>query len=272
MCITAEFNYAKSKPKTKNLIVSFTSYGVRLKKCTWLTVYSMLMQSQQAEVVILYLDYSFQNIKLPFLMRKLVKMGLQIKYCSDIKSYKKLVPALTDFSDKIIITIDDDIYYSKNLLKNLYETYLENPKSICATAVRIITFDTSGVPATYKQWEKAIDTQDTKVLFAVGYGGVLYPPSIFDLHHMDEKQFMSICPTADDIWFFAVRYSCHISLAVANKYKITYYPVNYLYERLHKNSGLTDANVFEGKNDSQLQAAIKHFNIKFNLNNIKEKV
>lgn len=264
MCITTGFNLAKNKPKTKNLIVSFTSYGIRLKKCTWLTVYSMFMQSQQAEAIILYLDYSFQNKKLPFLMQKLVKMGLCIQYCKDTKSYKKLVPALTEFPDKIIITIDDDIYYSKNLIKNLYKTYLENTKSVCATAVKVITSDNDGIPIPYNQWKKAINTQDNKALFAVGYGGVLYPPSIFDLQYMDEKQFMSLCPTADDIWFFAVRYSSHIPLSVANKYKVVYYPVNYLYERLHKNTGLTDQNVFEGKNDSQMQAAINYFNIKFN--------
>ena len=249
----------RKKTCVENLIVSFTSYGIRLKNCTWLAVYSMFMQSVQPEFVVLYLEKGVKSQKLPFLLRKLQKMGLVIEYCNDIRSYKKLVPALHQYPNKTIITIDDDIYYSKNLIKNLVETSLKNKSAICATVVIGLTFDTDGNVKSYNEWNKNPEQKD--ILFAVGYGGILYPPSVFNLDYMKEDDFLTIAPTADDIWFFASRFKDNILLVPANKYKITYYPVNYVYERLHKNAGLTEENVFGGKNDIQMRAVLEHFNI-----------
>ena len=249
----------RKKTCVENLIVSFTSYGVRLKNCTWLAVYSMFMQSTQPEFVVLYLEPSLENIKLPFFIRKLQKMDLKIEYTSDIRSYKKLIPALHQYPDKTIITIDDDIYYSKNLVKNLVETSLQNKSAICATVVHGITFTKEAQIDSYNNWNKKPHEGD--ILFAVGYGGILYPPSVFNLDYMKEADFTKISPNADDIWFFAARYKDSVPLVQANNYKITYYPVNYVYERFHKNEGLTEENVFGGQNDIQMQATMKHFDI-----------
>ncbi len=253
-------NPNKNKSIEKNIIVSFTSYGIRLKKCTWLAAYSMLQQSTKPEKIILYLDYSFQSIKLPYPIRKLLKMGLEIAYCKDIRSYKKLIPALSMFPQKTIITIDDDIYYSKHLIKNLYETSIENPKSICANTAIEITLDEKKNPLPYTKWNRSISSH-AHLLFAVGCGGILYPPNSLNMDLLAEKDFMSIAPNADDIWFFATRIKSGSHLALAKKYKIILHPVNYLYERLHRDAGLTEKNVHEGKNDIQFLETLKHFEI-----------
>lgn len=263
IAIIFKINPNKKKLKTADVIVSFTSYGVRLKKCTWLAAYSMLMQSVQAEFVVLYLEENLIDKKLPFFIRKLQKMGLRIEYVENIRSYKKLVPALKQFPKKTIITIDDDIYYSKNLIKNLLETSKENNNAICASVTRGLTFDTEGKLKSYNDWSKIPKQEET--LFAVGYGGILYPPSIFNLEHLKKDEFMAHSPCGDDIWFFAVRYKQEIPLIPATNSKITYYPVNYIYERFHKNEGLTEENVFGGKNDIQMQATLKHFNIELKM-------
>ncbi len=252
-------NPKNKNKKVQNLIVSFTSYGVRLKKCTWLAVYSMFMQSIQPEFVVLYLEETLKEQKLPFLLRKLQKIGLQIEYADNIRSYKKLVPALHQFPEKTIITIDDDIYYSKHLIKNLVETSKDNLRAICATVTRGITFDNAGTINSYNDWQRNPTQED--LLFAVGYGGILYPPSVFNLNYMKKDDFMVVSPNADDIWFFAARYKDSIPLLHANRYNITYYPVNYIYERFHKNEGLTEENVFGGKNDVQMKATLEHFKI-----------
>ncbi len=251
----------KIKP-TSDIILSFTSYGVRLKNCTWLAAYSMLMQTIKPEKIILCLDYSYKKIKLPYPIRKLQKMGITIEYCNDTRSYKKLIPAIKQYPTKIIITIDDDIYYSENLIRNLYEEHLKNTNNVCATVVRGLIFDEKRNPLPYTRWKRDITESDTQ-LFAVGYGGILYPPQAINTKYLQEEDFMKIAPSADDIWFFGARIKSGVNLVQANNYKIIYHPVNYLYERLHKNEGLTEQNVHEGKNDIQLRDTLKHFDITF---------
>ncbi len=54
------------------------------------------------------------------------------EFCDDIKSYKTLIPTLNIFEGKVIITVDDDIYYSDNMLEEMYKSYLQNPDNIYA--------------------------------------------------------------------------------------------------------------------------------------------
>ncbi len=262
-------NPFKCQNKTENLIVSLTSYGIRLKKCTWLAVYSMFAQSLKPELVVLYLCDSYQDKKIPYTLRKLEKMGLKIEYTKDTKSYKKLIPALRQYPNKVIITIDDDIYYSKHLIENLYISHLQNKGAVCANAVRGIPLAENRLPMPYKCWNK--NPTQSEILFAVGYGGILYPPNSMNLEYLQEENYMEICPTADDIWFFASRTKNNTPLVHAKSLKITYYPVNYLYERFHKQGGLTEQNVFEGKNDTQLLFALDYFKITLDRTSSNEK-
>lgn len=38
-------------------------------------------------------------------------------------SYKKIIPSLKEYPENIIFTCDDDIFYPKGWLKDLYEDY-----------------------------------------------------------------------------------------------------------------------------------------------------
>ena len=50
-----------------------------------------------------------------------------IHWTEDIGPYTKLIPCLIDFKEKnvVIITIDDDVIYSKILIDRLYKFYLK---------------------------------------------------------------------------------------------------------------------------------------------------
>lgn len=105
------------------VIVSLTSYGRRVSAVLPYTIYSLLRQTYKPDVIILWLDYdSWNERNLPSSIRKLQKYGLTIKFCNDIKSYKKLIPTLKLYPDEIIITVDDDIYYKKNMVERLIKS------------------------------------------------------------------------------------------------------------------------------------------------------
>ena len=61
---------------------------------TYDTIESIMEQTMKANRIILWLDYSFEKQPLPKALQLLQKRGLEIEYCKDIRSYKKLIPAL----------------------------------------------------------------------------------------------------------------------------------------------------------------------------------
>ena len=119
----------KEKPE---LIVSLTSYPDRIPYIHK-TINTLLNQTLKPDRLILWLaDSQFPNKEedLPQNLLKLIDLGLEIRWCEDLRSYKKLIPALKEFPNDIIVTADDDLYYTPDWLESLYCEYLKNPKYI----------------------------------------------------------------------------------------------------------------------------------------------
>ncbi len=122
-----------------------------------------------------------------------------------IRSYKKLIPALEDFPDDIIVTVDDDINYHRNILHDLLAVHRKFPRAIVAHRVRKVLPNQP-----YKRWRKYkwYDFLLRRYHFShlamqTGVGGVLYPPHSLDEAMLKEEQYMTLAPTTDDIWFWA---------------------------------------------------------------------
>jgi hypothetical protein len=106
---------AKNSPR---YIVSLTSYGKRLRMTAPYAIITLLNQSVRPDKIVLWVGHGDKE-NIPAIMNRLTKKGLEIRFCEDVKSYTKLVPALREFPEDCIITSDDDIYYPKNWLKLL---------------------------------------------------------------------------------------------------------------------------------------------------------
>lgn len=104
-------------------------------------IYSLLSQSLKPDEVILWLaSEQFPNGEkdIPENVLKLKDKGLTIKWCENLYSYKKLIPAYREFKNAILITTDDDIFYPPKWLETLYKSYLTHPNAvICHRAHRI---------------------------------------------------------------------------------------------------------------------------------------
>ena len=246
-----------------NFIVSLTSYGRRVKTCAPYAIYSMLRQSYQPDKIILWLNYKeWNDRKLPLLLSKLKqKKIVDIKYCSDCRSYTKLIPALNHYPNAVIVTIDDDIYYSKDVLKRLYEGYMKEPSKIYSmVATYAEKRESTFIP--YRKWKPACykEVYDG-LIFPLGYGGKLYPPK--SLHHdvCREDIFKKLSPSADDIWFWFMALMNGTQHGIANTDGIKYYPLDLVYQKLHKGAALSHENVDEDQNDTQLKNILSYYNI-----------
>lgn len=123
----------------QTLMINLTSFPARFATLD-LTLKSLLLQNTQFDQLNLWLYH--EDIKqLPESVTQLTQYGLRIlPVANDMRSYKKLIPALREFSTAFHVTADDDIYYRENWLQDLTQDYSGNDTEIlCCRAHRIKT-------------------------------------------------------------------------------------------------------------------------------------
>ena len=189
----------------KEVIVSLTTFGKRINE-VYLAIESIMQGSIKPNRIILWLaEDEFKDRRLPTTLIKQQKRGLEVKYCTDIKSYKKIIPALSKYPDSFIVTIDDDLMYEFDLLENLIQAHFENPEDICACRMHRITLNEHKKPKSYLDWDFQIYPNDKSPLFFLtSGGGTLFPPHCFTDEVFNQDVFMSLSPKADDIWINAM--------------------------------------------------------------------
>ena len=191
----------------QQIIVSLTSFPAAIPYAVQ-AIRSILNGSLLPDKVVLYLDtQKFPDGKLPPELETLKAESpiFEVRFDpAEIRSYKKLLPALRDFPEDVIVTIDDDINYPPNLLRDLVRLHKRLPHAILAHRVRRIKLN-----APYSEWRK-YKWYDfifkryylSRLSMQTGVGGVLYPPHSLDETMLDPALFMSMAPTNDDIWFW----------------------------------------------------------------------
>lgn len=184
------------------LVVSLTSYPPRFKTLG-LTIKTLLSQSVIPDIVILWI-YESDYQHLPENILKLKSLRFEIRTTSeDLRSYKKIVPALLMYPNEFIVTADDDIYYNYDWLEELTNNYDPNLNEVVGHRGHRITYNLEGVVNPYANWKWCIGSLvKGNDIFLTGCGGVLYPPKSLSVEVIDSHAFMHLCPTADDVWLY----------------------------------------------------------------------
>lgn len=191
--------------------MSLTSIAPRIKM-TPLCIRMLLSQSFRPDKLILWLsEYDVNGNKvisedrLPKELLMLKKFGLEIRFCKDLGPHGKLIHALKEFPDAVIVTADDDVVYPKDWLEKLYGSYKDDPEVIHCCQARLISFDQNSEIDKYLDWILDFSgIEKSFLVFPLGVDGVLYPPNVLDDEVFNERVFSDICPKADDIWFKAM--------------------------------------------------------------------
>ena len=194
-----------SEKRAPQLIVSLTTYPARINS-VYKTISTLLTQTVKPDRVILWLaEPQFPEKQLPENLTRLQEFGLEIKWVEkDIRSFKKLIPALKEFPNGIVITVDDDNYYDSRLVEFLYNAYIENPDCIHARQAFVVKHDKKGkLVMKSRNYVYNSTYLPSYTNEPVGCGGVLYPPHALDENVLNEEQFMKVVPTNDDLWFWA---------------------------------------------------------------------
>lgn len=259
--VSTERGITDEKYFINNVIVSLTSYGKRIHD-VYLPIESLMHQTVKPNKIILWLaedEFSLDNI--PVTLKNLQKRGLMIEFCEDIKSYKKLVPALKKYPDDIIITVDDDVIYQYDLVENLLNSYKQNPDMIHFCRGHKMLFTENGNLKGYNEWAHYMDDFNAdKLNFSTGVGGVLYPPNSLYSEVTNENVFMALAPYTDDVWFKAMAL---IQGTLSKKvFTRSSTGVDYIYLNGEiQNETALWKNVNKKKNDEQIKAVFSEYGI-----------
>lgn len=188
------------------VIVSLTTYGNRLYEVAP-TIESIMQGSMKPNRIILWLEDEMKEVTLPIALKRQQERGLEIAYCKNIRSYKKLIPTLNKYPNAGIITIDDDCVYDYDLVEKLVNAHIGYPKEIIANRMHRIVLGKNKRPVSYMDWEWNVNPsieETSHLLFLTGGGGTFYPPNTLHPEVMNESVFMDICKFADDVWFNAM--------------------------------------------------------------------
>ncbi|KAG4083689.1 hypothetical protein H8356DRAFT_1064608 [Neocallimastix lanati (nom. inval.)] len=193
---------SKSIERQKKLIVSITSYKQRFKKLH-LVLESIFNNSLKPYKVILTIykgDYEYLTEEIMNMVNE--KRLELIETEIDFKPHKKYFDVMKKYKDYAIITIDDDVIYTSDLIESMYKSYMKYPNCVHGRVVhKYQMIRGSNEIAPYRKWKKRYTNEinPSYDLLAVGIGGILYPPDILNISDFNINEIFK-CITADDIY------------------------------------------------------------------------
>lgn len=136
----------------ERMVVSLTTFPLRIGK-VHLTIQSILRQSRPADRILLWLSKEEfpEEAQLPANLLRLKEKGLDIRFCDNIRSFKKVFYTAQEFENDVIVTADDDALYPENWLEGLWDTHEKYPGCVCCYRAHGITFE-GGRVAPYQEW------------------------------------------------------------------------------------------------------------------------
>ncbi len=255
-----ESGIAQERYTDHDIIVSLTTFGKRIHDVAF-TIESIMQQSMKANKIILWLDFSFEKQHLPESLIRQQKRGLEIRYCEDIRSYKKLIPSIIAYPNDAIITLDDDLLYEYDLLEHLITDYLRNPNKVYSCRGKMMLFNENHSLLPYKQWPLYTPTTECKGhYFLTSGGGTLFPPNCLDKEVLNKEVFMDICKFADDVWINAMLLKT--GTAICKTYTRDVRGDDFLVNESVQDVGLRNINyINQNQNDIQIKAVFTKYDL-----------
>ena len=233
-----------------HLVVSLTSYPARFSTLH-LVLKSIFAQSVKPDAIVLYLDDYVDDSIIPESVMNLTGHGLIIRKVPGLlKCHTKYFYALQEYSNSLVVTVDDDLMYRKNTLKKLITTYYRFPEAIPALRVHNMILSKNNTIEKYNNWH--LEYRRQKIpglnLCATGVGGVLYPPHILPPESFDINHIKACCYKADDIWLKFMELKAGIPVVWAPCFHV--HPVEIAAWR---DTGLNLTNVNKNANDGYIE-------------------
>jgi len=265
------FELWRRKKHTPEIIVSMTSYPPRINHLQPV-LKSIFKQKQKPDKVVLWLatsEFPHQEDDLPaYLLNLSQKNKICIEWCQDLKPHKKYFYALQKYRDSIVITIDDDLIYPRDMIKCLLASYQKFSHAV--SAMRSHVMHPQGdkfAPYTHFTYEQnEIIGVPSMRLLATNGAGSLFPPRLLDLQYFDEDLIKNLSLYTDDLWLKTIEVLSKVPVVQPRPFKGLRYVKN------SQQIGLFYDNTLRGGNNTNLEKIRKWADSKFGKNCLWQKI
>ncbi len=235
-------------------IISLTTFDRRINGVFY-TIESIFSQKVKVEFEVhLYLCNDDIPNGIPGNLKRLQTRGLKIIIVDEnLRSYKKLFFCYLENKDKVIITIDDDVFYPSWWLSSLIKKHIDYPESTIAFRSHFIKFNNDGSLKSYSEFidNSEKDNKPFYTMIPTGVSGVLYPLGSLKGLEYDKEKFLSYSPSADDLWFkFVTLRNGFTTRSVTRK------NIHFITIPDTQSFSLRQSNLDNNKNDIQLKSII----------------
>ncbi|MBP9837405.1 MAG: hypothetical protein KBC84_01695 [Proteobacteria bacterium] len=261
LLLRAQMGRGKVRPvaRRESIVVSLTSYQERMPYLH-LCLESLLSQDMQPSRVVLWLaEGTVIDSSNRRLISGQIKRGLEIRYCEDLRSYKKFFFAFQEFSNSLVVTADDDFMYPKNWLSSLIDSYQKCPEYLHCHRAHYIEKNSANEIMPYSSWDwlsPGIIGPSHRLFVTTGAGAV-FNPRLFSKEVFNREIFEKLCPTADDVWINAMLLMNGIKCQKVQKNTIHLPQI----AEMHDEKRLSLVNVENGSNDLQIKKILNYYDL-----------
>lgn len=188
-------------------IVSLTTIPKRISNL-WMVIYCIFRQTVlPAKIVVTLIEEEFPKGKdsLPSILRYFENYGLEFIFEKEnLRPHNKYFYCRQKYSDRDIITIDDDLLYYPHTIEKLIALHQKFPDCICTNRGTKIVINEKGFPSS-NMWPLVLNNAGPSLdIIALGYSAVLYPASFQSplLYNMSLIKDLSL--KTDDLWLRAI--------------------------------------------------------------------
>jgi len=222
--VRVEYYGAKAIPQSEaRLIVSFTSIPRRMENVP-AVIESIVKQTKVPDKIVLYLhEDDFPSKSIPNSVSMLTEKYnfFEIRWPErNLGVHLKIIPALKDFPDDIIINIDDDMIYDEKFIEKLVECYKANPGCVCCNFCHGVKYENDAFRVVKVPQYTGVSNKSVMNRLLSGHGS-LYPPHIFDgTCIFDSDAMLAIAKTHDEIWIWGNLFMKGIETVRVGYYKM----------------------------------------------------
>lgn len=225
-CTIRKHDYETMKQlRSRRIIVSLTSYPRRIGVVAQ-ALESIYDQTRKADEVVLWLaeeQFPGKESDLPEDLQALIAdKRLTVRWCDDMKGHKKYFYALQEYKEDIVVTIDDDLLYPRDMLETLHRSYLLYPDAVSTMRAHLILVSEEKEILPYNAWIHETDRcmhQPSMQLMASGGAGDLYPPNLYRKEFFDRDAVYQYCLWADNLWVKAMELVSDVPVVLTRQFE-----------------------------------------------------
>ena len=186
------------------ILISCTTTQERVDKLFY-TIESLKYQNKKPDKIIVnlskepYLKDSGIE-KIPVWLSENAKVV--VNFVKNTGPYRKLLPVFDMANDDdMIITIDDDVIYHEEWLNKLVTAGEKKRNAIVCGKARVMKKNFFGKWQSYSRWNQLETMEEGHNILPIGCAGILYRKNLIDKEFINNKKFLLLAPTCDDLWF-----------------------------------------------------------------------